>query len=230
MGEAKRKKLALGKELGKEIDTGRISPIPIDIINRVAEAIRKLSNAASGHFGMDCHTHAYLAHRLLAREGFITRVASGFAAWRVGQGDGDVIVHQTTPNMPMQENSLAFHSWLEFDHMGNRYILDMTTYQLKEKAAQLDALDGGKTTVSWAPDMLLCKSSETLSLGEVTQGDVGLFYYKRDIAIEGKLSASAREMMRDSNAAAEIEEDFNTLCLIYDQGVNMVLGPRSFKS
>jgi hypothetical protein len=62
-------------------------------VGQVASAIRRLALAASGYLGSDCHLHAEMGRLLLADLGFNATLVSGYAAWRVGPGDGDVISH-----------------------------------------------------------------------------------------------------------------------------------------
>jgi hypothetical protein len=143
---------------------------------RVSAAIRKLASAASGQFGSDCYLHMQLGQVLLADLGFDTQPVVGFAAWRVGEGDGDVIAH--VPHSPLPLNidgrEFPYHAWLTRDEI----IVDLTTYQLKHKAQQLDASDGGHTTVSWSPDFLLLPQKENKTFKEVSAAvHPGAAYY-----------------------------------------------------
>lgn len=211
MGESKRK---------KSLTTNGID-IPKEVLTKTSYAIRSVFTAAASHFGTDCYLHAVMAKALLNRAGYDVMIINGFAGWRVGEADGDVILHAKMPNIPPQAANLAFHSWLEFNGSdGHRVILDFTTYQLKEKAAQLDLLDGGHTNVDWCPDYLLAPKRETSSMVSMRQGHAGQFYYQQDAVIEGKLSRSDKAMDPD---------DFAAMCVAYDNpGINVV-GPRNMK-
>lgn len=144
---------------------------------RISEAIRKLARAASSHLGSDCYVHALLAQALFRDVGIETQVTVGFAAWRVGAGDSDVIAHTTQVKgyLPPGAQGLAYHAWLECaDH-----ILDFTTYQLREKARQLDLADGGHTTVDWCPDYLLVARFDVRRYLEVAAApNPGAVYYE----------------------------------------------------
>lgn len=144
---------------------------------RVSIALRKLSVAASIHFGADCYMHAALGRVLLQDLGLETRVAAGFAAWRVGHGDGDVLGHtpQAQGYLPPGTKGFAYHAWLE----GCDCVIDFTTYQLREKARQLDEADGGCTSVEWCPEYLVLPRREIRAYKEVAQAPgPGIAYYE----------------------------------------------------
>jgi hypothetical protein len=137
-----------------------------ETLDRLSQAIRKLTSSASPKFGADCLLHAKLAQAVLATQGMVAEVVVGEAAWRVGLGDGDVITHspQIGGHAPAGGGvALAFHAWLEV----GEYILDFSTHSLRVKAAQLDAADGGVTSVVWCPDYLVMKKAEALTVQEV---------------------------------------------------------------
>lgn len=165
MGEAKRR-----AENRAEIK-GALQRVDIP---RLALAMRKLAIAASGHYGADCYVHAALPQVILAEQGVKSRIKIGFAGWRVGNGDGDVVMHRPVPGMIPQPGSGAYHVWLEV----GQFLLDFTTYQLRDKAVQLDALDGGHTTVEWCPDYLFVPRKSVSGFWEVTNRGAGLYYYE----------------------------------------------------
>jgi len=147
------------------------------IFARLACALQKLMTGASAQLGADCLLHAQLAQNLLGEEGVPTRLVLGEAAWRVGSGDGDVITH--SPNVggypQTGAKAMAYHAWLESG--GN--IIDFSTHSLRTKAAQLDAFDGGKTSVEWCPPYLVLERSQSLTLKEVAQADsAGVAFYR----------------------------------------------------
>ena len=143
--------------------------------SRIARAIRHLTEAASANYGADCVLQSWLARELLSTLGVSSEIRVGFASWRVGDGDGDVIIHAPTPGMPTPwPGELPYHAWLQ---VGD-FILDVTTSQLSLKAAHLDAMDGGTTQVDWAPEFLLIPVSGVSNYDDVRKGGAGLCYYE----------------------------------------------------
>lgn len=167
MGDAKRKRAREALLDAKVEQSGAV-------FSAVASALRRLARAASANLGGDCFVHAALAAQLLADEGLHADVEVGFSAWRVGEGDTDVIAHLPTPGMVPQPGGAPVHAWLE---IGN-WLFDPTVYQLEAKARMLDALDGGRTNVTWRPDYLLARKSCISSYKAVAQGHAGLFFYE----------------------------------------------------
>lgn len=183
---------------------------------RISGAIRRLSQAASGYLGADCYLHAAFAARLLARQGVAAKVVVGHAAWRVGDGDADVVLHAPAPNFPPQPGIL-FHAWVLVDGVK---LFDPTTYQLRQKAAALDAIDGQKTTVAWCPDYLLADVSRVSTLFDVIQKTQGLFFYKRVQELEERVLAEAQALD---------PEDVAMLELVYENPEATVVGPNHFE-
>lgn len=186
-------------------------------LQRVSSALRRLATAASANLGSDCYIHAAIGQQLLNRLGIATTIVAGFAAWRIGNGDGDVILHAPNPGMPTQPGGVAYHVWLEFDNC----ILDFTTYQLRFKAAQLDALDGQTTTVKWCPDFLYAPRSSISSIKRVIQKKAGLFCYNRDPGTEALIFSTAPTL--DA-------EDVETAWLLYQNQELQVFGPNHSKT
>lgn len=221
MGEAKRKKALAERQGNPEVKDANevVSQIDQKVnLQRVATAIRKLSEASSTNVGRDCHLNASLCQVLLARLGVETTLVIGYAAWRVGNGDGDVINHQPVKNMPAQPKAHPYHAWLEFGNPTSQFriILDFTTYQLHRKAAELDAMDGGQTTVEWCPEYLATPFSQTSSNENVRRRHAGLFYYERDVSLERQLLAQSKPLD---------QEDVELLALIYQNPEINVIGP-----
>ena len=181
------------------------------VLSHISSAIRRLATAASGNFGSDCYMHSALAQNLLTRLGFDSTLVVGYAAWRVGAGDSDVIMHAPLPHMPPQPG-VAFHVWLELDSR----LLDFTTYQLPQKAAQLDALDGGTTKVQWKPLYLSAPKSSVSLLRNVVQLRAGLYYYAREAELEARVISAAE---------AIDEDDAATAWLLYQNQGLQVFGP-----
>jgi hypothetical protein len=147
-------------------------------VSRVCAAIRKLATAASGHFGSDCYLHMQLGQVLLADLGFESQQVVGFAAWRVGEGDGDVIAHvpYTPSHLTVGADGYPYHAWLSHHLL----VVDLTTYQLNHKAQQLDAVDGGRTSVTWCPQYLLLPPSQINTYKQVSASlSPGVAYYER---------------------------------------------------
>lgn len=152
----------------------------------------------------------------MADYGFTCIRKSGYAAWRVGPGDSDVIAH--TPHAqayaPAGVESLVFHSWLEIADS----ILDFTTYQLRFKAASLDALDGNSTTVAWCPDYLLLKKSSLMSYRGVAQAaKPPAVYYEPSDKLDELLSAQY----------TVDEQDLSHLRLLCSNQEIRVIGPNT---
>lgn len=157
-------------------------------IRRVAAALRKLTTAASSIPGRDCYTHAALGQALLERLGVPCRLVAGWAAWRVGPGDADVVAHHNGGTIPQQAGGLMYHAWIEL--AGDR-ILDFSTFQLEMKARELDRMDGGRTQVNWCPDYLLVSRSRVKTYREVAKSyATGVFHYQRDFDLESRLKAT----------------------------------------
>ncbi|MGY6271843.1 lasso peptide biosynthesis protein [Achromobacter denitrificans] len=183
----------------------------------VASAVTRLCRATSGELGRDCLTQAVLAAELLKRLGVESEVRVGFAAWRVGDGDGDVVSHIPNPNYkPRHAREAMYHAWLE---VGNQ-IFDVTTAQLAEKAKALDALDGGTTDVQWAPQFLLIPFGEVSSYQEVAQGLKGLVFYKAD--------ENLKTMVLQGFQPPD-SQDFANLWMVYEAPDANVIGPNHLR-
>lgn len=196
----------------------------IELAAQVASAVRRLAMAASHNFGSDCYLHAALGQALLADKGVAARIAIGSAAWRVGKGDGDVISHTAEEKSflpPGVTNGLPFHAWLEID-AGEKRILDLTTYQLKRKAAELDAMDGGKTHVEWAPDFLFAKKLMVAPYRVVAQSyKTGVFFYEESAEIALKVQSSSHPLD---------PEDIENARLLMANPEMIAFGPNDFSA
>lgn len=147
-------------------------------LQRIADAVQKFSIASSELYGVDCYLHGALSQKLLQMNNIDSRIVVGFAAWRVGDGDGDVVTHRPQPGVALVPGSAPYHVWLEIADQGDDGIYDVTTYQLPDKARSLDALDGGHTTVSWSPSYIWMPRVNVSTFHAVVQGAAGLFYYE----------------------------------------------------
>lgn len=187
-------------------------------VQKVSSSLIKLATAASGNFGTDCVTHAEIGRELLKSLGVKSDLVVGESAWRVGEGDGDIILHAKMPGMVYQgPNAVPYHCWLEAE--GGKYIIDFTTYQIPEKALILDRLDGGHTNVAWHPDYLIAKKNKIHPLQAVIQGGSGLFYYKKDAQLH-------QQVMEGSTGIDP--DDLRAAMIILNNPDIVVKGPRDF--
>ncbi len=183
---------------------------------RISSALRRLAVAASLNCGSDCYIHAAIAQTILDRLGEKAKIVAGYAAFRVGESDSDVILHAPAPGMPHQPGAVAYHAWLEA--YGN--IIDFTTYSLRTKADQLDALDGGTTSVTWCPDYLFVPKTSVSPMRDVIQLRAGMFHYLRVPALEAKIIAAAHPLDQD---------DVETAWLLYQNPDIQVFGPNHIR-
>ena len=144
-------------------------------IPKLAAAIKKLFLAAGSNVGSDCFDHAALGVAMMGELGVSARMCAGYAAWRTGPGDSDVIAHHPGGKVFEAPKAFLYHAWIEVGGM----ILDLTTYQLRDKAVDLDRLDGGKTAVQWAPEFLFEPRERGRSYADVAKLDTGMFCYER---------------------------------------------------
>jgi hypothetical protein len=206
MGEAKRKRLAREAALRS-----------LDDIARVALAVRKLIAASSGARGVDCYNYVSYGQHLLRRLGVPAEIAIGYAAWRVGDGDGDVVGHHPSMSgnriaVGLGRDAMIYHAWLEVTGR----IIDFSTCDLPRKAALNDFYDGMRTTITWSPDYLVAEKHEVVSLLRVRQEHAGLFYYERVPSLEAKARAEA---------LPSDETTLGILWMIYQNPDINVIGP-----
>jgi hypothetical protein len=183
----------------------------------VAKAVRDFAVACSDVQGADCYSYAIFGQSLLGRLGLPADIAVGYAAWRVGSADHDVVAHHPQVQSfvaPFGSAARMYHAWIE---VAGR-ILDLTTHLLRRKAALLDAADGYRTTVDWCPDFLPADRRQVASFGNVQQGHAGLFHYERRLELEAQAQAEA---------LPPDEEELAALWLIYQNPGAIVLGPNN---
>lgn len=147
MGEAKRKQQAMLAAQTKQ--DASVDPA------RAAAAVHQVVQAVTDFHGADCLLYAHIGAELLRSMGLDAQVVAGSAAWRVGSGDSDVISHAREISgmkysQADEQQSAMFHAWIEAPGL----IIDFSTATLRNKAAQLDAADGGSTQVDWCPDYI----------------------------------------------------------------------------
>lgn len=159
---------------------------------RVSAVLIHLMPSVSKHAEIDATAYALLGQALLDDLGVEAQVAVGSAGWRVGPGDSDVISHHgalsgVRPGDVVK--AYAYHAWLQAGNLA----IDFTTHQLRAKAATLDSIDGGTTTVAWAPDYLVAELPNGHNLRSVTQSfDVGVYFYERNPRLESTILATAQ--------------------------------------
>lgn len=209
MGEAKRRQQG--------------SALPPDFYrDAFARAMRKMFEAASEALNTDCLLHAMIAREALSQLGVPSELCVGYAAWRVdGASNHGVIAHHpqgsvmkiSRPDSP----AVMYHAWLKI----GTDIVDFTTYQLPAKAAAMDALDGHRTPVNWAPPYLWVPTKSGKSYADVRDSyTAGVYHYQRDTALEARVKREGADRVDD--------EDVNTLLAIYRMelsGPVVVIGP-----
>lgn len=186
---------------------------------RAGDAVAKLATAASPTHGFDCVVHAELGRRLLQELGLEAQLMVGNAAWRVGPTPDDTVGHmyQVKGHVPPGSGpAFPFHAWLRVGDI----LVDFTTYQLRTKAASLDALDGGKTVVDWCPEMLVVPLSEVATFEQALKSPAGAFHYEH---IPQMQTVITRGMQLD-------EEDVQMALLILRNPQAQVLGPNHLTS
>lgn len=203
MGEKKRKAAA-------GIDFAARLTAVTEAATAVGYALQRLFLAASGQLGGDCYAHGVLAQALLKEQGFDAQLRAGYAAWRCGTQDGAVVSHIPSGDVfiPGGGPGKVYHVWLTIDSI----LVDVTTYSLPIKMAELDAFDGGQTQVEWAPPVLIAPLRTIERYGTVAQApDAGHFYYEEVPGMLRELSSGyqldetelscARLLLKDANIA-----------------------------
>lgn len=191
-------------------------------IENACNAVARLGKAASALWGRDCFTLAGLLFHLLRSQGVQTRYCAGQVAWRVGDGDSDVIAHSPLASTS-EVQGIAGHAWLEATIDGQTWIIDCTTAQLRHKAALIDQLDGGKTSVTWAPEALFVKANEMVaSFQAVANGNAGAFWYQAHEQLSAYVAAKVLPNID--------EEDVAILQILSQQPHLAVVGPCSITS
>lgn len=183
------------------------------VVELVAADVRRCVIGLSSHKGGDCLLHAKVGQQLLREKGVETRLVVGEAAWRVGNGNGDVIAHSRKCNTFAPVGSEMFHTWLEHDG----YVIDFTTYTLPVKARLMDAADGMRTNVLWCPEYLYVPKTSVSSFPEVRNKHVGMYHYHRNSAMERSVLSRSKhldEIVRTASLQRTVYP--NTIVLLID--------------
>jgi hypothetical protein len=158
----------------------------------LARGLRTVILAITESHIADCLIYAYVGAAVLRALGVHdAQPVAGSALWRVGSGDGDVIAHAMELHGKMYAVKASgpaapFHAWIS--HAS--HILDFTTWTLSAKAKALDALDGGKTSVEWAPPFLFTPAAAAVSIDEARMAPAaGVFSYIRHPELEAAIRA-----------------------------------------
>lgn len=202
------------RQMKRDTDLAKVQGISL----QVGRALQKLTTAASGSQGFDCYIHAKLGQALLSEAGVDTNFVIGIAAWRVGPGAGDMISHVFNEPTVAPEGTLArpYHAWLTCGDV----LIDLTTYQLRRKARELDETDGGSTAVTWCPEVLVEPITAIEGFVSVRQSaESGKFFYQHIPALQAEIEEG--EMPVD-------QEDLATARLILANPDIKVLGPNNF--
>lgn len=163
-----------------------------------AKSVRLTMEAITTMRGADCVAYAIVGAEALHELGFKARPVAGYASWRVGPGDSDMVVHDPNANVSMvvmpTATAMMFHAWIELDTPVGVHMVDLTTFQLRDKSAALDSMDGQKTAVDFCPDYIWGTPPDPKwNAHSVTQSqDVGVYSYKRVPEIEMKVMAGIK--------------------------------------
>jgi len=140
----------------------------------------------------DCAMLSYVAQRLLVDFDINVEVRAGFAAWRVGPAEFEVLGYYSEP---WEMDFSLGHAWVEYGPL----ILDFSTFQIVRKVRALDAEVNQKTAILWnPPEFLIASREEIRSFDDVRNGThPGLFYYERrresEALLRNKLDTAALE-------------------------------------
>lgn len=187
MGAARQRQLA---------SKAQLAAIKGQDLDLTAHAVRAVLGGAGMRGTANCQSYALLGAELVRDLGVPAMACAGYAAWRVGTGPGDVLMHFPMGGAeqwrPDHEGRFeVFHAWIE---VGD-WIIDFTTADLPLKAEQLDAADGGATNVEWAPKYLIAHRTQVSPIAMVRDGyEAGIFAYARQTVVEEAVLGRAAEL------------------------------------
>ena len=156
-----------------------------DPVRRVSTAVRKLTKVVRNFpLTQGCYIFAYVGQALLKRFHIDAEIHLGYAGWRLGPNSDDAVLHYPSHHTTAIQGSklwFAYHAWLCFEGS----IVDLTTFQLRMKAKELDGVEGVHTTVTWCPGYLVLPLTSVLTLSEFRNSTTpGAAYYARRPQIE----------------------------------------------
>lgn len=139
MGQAKLRRAALETAIP-----------PLETQQRVHDAVMKTLTALDFPGVNDCLYHASATAGALRAFGLSAELEVGAAWWAVGPDGADTICHgfDAAGKMVADQYRAAVkglvhvHSWAAYSVHGVRYVVDMTTYQIPEKARLMSEADG----------------------------------------------------------------------------------------
>lgn len=171
-------------------------------------ALRKVINAYEPNPSASCTATAQVGALVLNQLGVRSaRAVAGSALWRVGPGDGDVVVH-ALECMPagsgLHHSELSsgksvgmFHAWITVGAQTSE-LVDFTTYSLRAKAALLDKADGKYTQVDWCPDFLWIEATQAIPLDSVIASySSGVFGYRQHQGIQNQVLRANADALRE---------------------------------
>lgn len=223
MGEAKRRKA----EAAAVAAATREQLANIDAAS-LASAVQQVVLACTDIHGADCLLYATIGAGVLRTLGIDANPVAGSAVWRVGPGDTDTISHASELQGALYAHAGAvqagmFHAWIEAPGLE----ADFSTNTLKLKAEQLDAMDGGTTTVVWAPSYFWM-TADSPARGRMKSPmqvlkamDPGVFAYVRHAVIEKVVLPQMSEIMKDMSSAIHTARQVYEMRLV-GHGVRVV--------
>jgi hypothetical protein len=181
---------------------------------KVASAVaRYLAAASTTNRGRDCQAHAQLTKALLKSEGIDSRLVGGYAAWRVGTGDADMIAHHPNSVYAASEANIVGHFWVEAGDL----IIDPTTWQFQTKLEVCFQADGMPYEVLWPHQYLVISKSSVKPFKAVRDGYTFAYHYDERPELAAMAAIAASDPI-DRN-------DLGALRLVYANPFALITGP-----
>lgn len=177
MGEAKRKSALWQRHAGA-----------LEVARSAALATAKVFRAGSAQRGRDCTAQAAIVAALLNGHGVKCEAVAGYAAWRVGSGAGDCVVHHPAYCAADPKSKADFfpgHAWVVTE---SGLLVDSTTWSLRDKLRELDAADGGFSICEWCPEVLVSFTWASSLAAVANASRAGFFWYHRDDSLRHVLT------------------------------------------
>jgi transglutaminase-like putative cysteine protease len=131
---------------------------PADVQTRVHEAVMRTLKGFGVPGVADCVYHAAATVGALKAAGIDAEIVVGAAWWAVGPGAADTIVHGYDQSgrmvahhvlndvkkslLRLETGIVDIHAWAGYSVAGTPFVVDMTTYQLPDKARRISEADG----------------------------------------------------------------------------------------